>query len=99
MLPVEDTPTEYQYPQRFIRRSASCHAIRVTLENIKSVAEWCGSHTWASSVVVPTWEPGRNVPGELVANVGDWVLRLPDGMFTVATDAQFRCDWVQTVVA
>ena len=84
-------------PQQYQRRHTVCKAWRVDDDNMKAVAEWVGggAHTWAASVVVPVWWRGKR--GEMSADIGDWVVQLSDGRFTVADADTFHAEWFQAV--
>ena len=75
-------------PSRWRRGTTEAEAWRVGHDRLTEIAAWCGGHTWASSVVVPV-KPGE----ELAASLGDWVVRLPDGVQGVWPDATFRRLW------
>lgn len=80
---------------RYVRRRATCLAMRVTEHNLAEVAAWTGGHTWASSVVVPTMRLVDGwLTGEHPAHVGDWVARLGDGRYQVMSDDDFRVEWM-----
>ena len=81
---------------RATRRHTRCVAKRVTADNLADVAEFCGGHTWASSVVVPTMilVDGQWQTGETPAAPGDWVLRLPNHRWQVMSNDTFRVEWM-----
>ena len=93
-LPIEQPQP---WPQQYSRRHTACKAWRVDADNLKAVAEWVGggAHTWAASVVVPVWWRGKR--GEMSADIGDWVVQLSDGRFTVADADTFHAEWFQAV--
>lgn len=78
-------------PQTFRARlgEATCTAIQVDTANLAAVAAWCGGHTWAATVVIPT-ESG----GEVVAAPGEWVERVGGRTWhSVWSDPRFTDMW------
>ena len=84
-------PIEAPWPGTFRRRVTEVKAWRVTHANLAHVADWVGgtTHTWGASVVLP---------GDIVANVGDWIL-LAGQTFAVVDDGRFRRDFVPVVTS
>ena len=56
------------------------------------IAEWCGGHTWANSVVVPVRNK-NGTPGEATAAPGDVVVKLAPGLFGVWPGPLFDAEW------
>jgi hypothetical protein len=79
--PIESTP----WPWTFRRRVTEVKAWRISHANLQQAAEWAGGHTWAASVVLP---------GDHVANVGDWIVNA-NGTFAVVDHGRFVRDFYE----
>lgn len=76
------------------RKARPVEARQVSDETAADIAYWCGGKVVSigydnqgKSVLIPTFE------GTNQAMPGDWVLRGPDNVFYVRTDAQFKMNY------
>jgi hypothetical protein len=91
VLPIEEHDRP-QWPQTYLRRHTRCKAWRVSSDTLPLIAQWCGGHTWASSVVVPI--RNRNgTPGEASAAIGDVVVEMADNVWAVWPGPLFDAEW------
>ena len=84
MIPIE-TKTTRAWPGTYRRRVTEVKAWQVTHANLQQVAEWTAGHTWAAAVILP---------GERVANVGDWIVH-HSGTFNIVGHDRFTRDFYE----
>ena len=82
MTEPEEKPWVVGYGDDF--KGARVEAAQLSARNIGRVAAWCNGFWDFDSIAIKTpW-------GVQIANLGDWILKAPDGTFRVATDAQMQ---------
>lgn len=74
------------------RRSPRVDAVRVTEENVRQVAEWCGGTAY--SMLTPHVWLTNGFGDGLRAYAGDWVVRNKEGEFGVANHEVFMAEYV-----
>lgn len=83
--PVELRPGVYQPASRV-------EAWRFVVSEGAELATWCGGTFYEPSPHYPAYLTLDNEAGD-AANVGDWVVRGPDGTFRAAHDTDFRATY------
>lgn len=78
-------------PQRFVRMNPSAMCWRITHNNLRHIADWCGGSTWGAGVRVPQ---GR---WDYTGAVGDWVVR-EGNTWRVMSDTDFRAVFVPSPI-
>jgi hypothetical protein len=75
----------------YVRQPLEVEAVRVSLDRVKELVEWCGaihSVTWVGKEVILFIK--SNHQGTLMVTIGDWLVREPDGFYKIYKDTEFK---------
>jgi hypothetical protein len=77
-------------PGIYIRKPVEVEAIRVSLDNVKELVEWCGA---IQSVLWVGKEPQVVLTlkrGSIRATLGWWIVKNPEGKFLLLSPEEFK---------
>lgn len=89
---VEETPKNYIYEST----NRTVEAARLSEFNFLDLAVWCGATINFGENTFQIPRTAEFVTDMEDVHVGDWIVRHPDGSFTVSTDEEFQAKYDTT---